>query len=50
LVLPNNFRYEELFAIAKNELDPVWLGEAKVDDVIENVRSAMQDVLDMPRA
>ena len=50
LVLPNNFRYEELFQIAKNELDPVWLGEAKVDDVIEDVRASMQAVLDMPRA
>lgn len=50
LVLPNNFRYNELFQIADNELDPVWLGEATIDDVIEGVRASMQDVLDMPRA
>lgn len=50
LVLPNNFRYEELFQIATNELDPVWLGDQTVDDVIADVQASMQDVLDLPRA
>lgn len=49
LVLPNNFRYEELFQIAKNTLDPVWLGEKTLDDVLEDLTSAMQQTLDMPR-
>ncbi len=50
LVLPNNFRYEELFQIAKNELDPVWLGEKTIDEVIGGVQESMQAVLDQPRA
>ncbi len=49
LVLPNNFRSEELFQIATNVLDPVWLGSAKVEDVIADLTSSMQAVLDMPR-
>jgi hypothetical protein len=49
LVLPNNFRSEELFQIATNVLDPVWLGSSKVEDVIGDLTSSMQAVLDMPR-
>ena len=49
LVLPDNFRYEELFQIAGNVLDPVWLGDSTVDDVIEELTTSMQQVLDMPR-
>ena len=37
LVVPHNFRYQELDVIAKNVLDPVWLGSKKVDDVIEEL-------------
>ncbi len=50
LVLPNNFRYEELFQIAQNELDPVWLGEKRVEEVIGSVKESMQAILDQPRA
>ncbi|MCL4861355.1 MAG: extracellular solute-binding protein [Caldilineaceae bacterium] len=49
LVMPNNFRAEELFQVAKNVLDPVWLGEKKIDDVIGELASAMQMVMDQPR-
>ena len=50
LVYPNNFRYEELFQIATNELDPVWLGDKTVDEVIDSVQTSMQAVMDEPRA
>jgi multiple sugar transport system substrate-binding protein len=49
LVLPSNFRSNELFQIAKNVLDPVWLGEKKVEDVLDDLVSSMQMVLDQPR-
>jgi len=49
LVVPNNFRYQELEVIAKNELDPVWLGEEKIDDMIDELTSAIQQTMDMPR-
>jgi multiple sugar transport system substrate-binding protein len=49
LVLPHNFRYEELFQIASNEFDPVWSGESTIEEVIGNVQASMQAVLDMPR-
>ncbi|GIW61090.1 MAG: hypothetical protein KatS3mg087_2156 [Patescibacteria group bacterium] len=49
LYLPANFRSEELFQIAKNSLDPVWLGEKKVSEVIDEMATQMQAILDMPR-
>jgi multiple sugar transport system substrate-binding protein len=49
LVVPNNFRYQELEVIAKNELDPVWLGEEKIDDMIDELTTAIQQTMDMPR-
>jgi multiple sugar transport system substrate-binding protein len=49
LVLPNNFRYEELFQVAGNVLDPVWLGEQQIEDVIGELADSMQAVLDQPR-
>jgi ABC-type glycerol-3-phosphate transport system substrate-binding protein len=48
LVLPSNFRSNELFQIAKNVLDPVWLGEKKVEDVLDDLVNSMQTVLDQP--
>jgi len=49
LYLPANFRSEELFLAAKNQLDPVWLGESTVDAVMDGLVSEMQSILDMPR-
>jgi multiple sugar transport system substrate-binding protein len=49
LYLPANFRSEELFQIAKNLLAPVWIGEKKVVDVIGELATQMQAVLDMPK-
>jgi ABC-type glycerol-3-phosphate transport system substrate-binding protein len=49
LVVPNNFRYQELEVIAKNELDPVWLGEERIDDMIDDLTTALQQTMDMPR-
>ena len=49
LVLPTNFRYEELFQVAANVLDPVWLGDQKIEDVIGELTDGMQMVLDQPR-
>lgn len=49
LRMPDNFRTEELFQIVTNVLDPVWLGEQTLDDVIGTLDESMQQVLDMPR-
>jgi len=49
LVVPANLRYQELEVIAKNELDPVWLGDKKVDDVIQSLTDNIQQTMDMPR-
>jgi len=48
LVVPANYRYQELEVIAKNDLDPVWLGDKKVDDVIEQLTNDIQQTMDMP--
>ena len=49
LVVPANYRYQELEVIAKNDLDPVWLGDKTVDEVIETLTSDIQQTMDMPR-
>jgi len=49
LVVPANYRYQELEVIAENDLDPVWLGDKKVDDVIEQLTNDLQQTMDMPR-
>lgn len=48
LVVPANYRYQELEVIAKNDLDPVWLGDKTVDEVIETLTSDIQQTMDMP--
>jgi hypothetical protein len=45
---PANFRDSEYLSALQEGLDPVWLGEAQLSEVIGDVVSRAQSVLDMP--
>jgi multiple sugar transport system substrate-binding protein len=46
LVLPHNFRETEYFKTINEMLQVVWLGDKTLDEVIGDVQSAAQDILD----
>lgn len=48
LVLPANFRSEELLQVVQNVLAPVWLGDSTIDEVAPTLRESMQGILDQP--
>ncbi len=48
LVLPANFRETEHFKFVGDNLQALWLGLATVDDIIEDVNSGAQAILDKP--
>jgi multiple sugar transport system substrate-binding protein len=48
LVLPANFRETEYFKLIGDELAAVWLGEATVEEIIDNLQQNAQAILDKP--
>ncbi len=48
LVLPANFRETEHFKFVGDNLQALWLGLASVDDIIEDLNSGAQSILDKP--
>lgn len=48
LVLPANFRETEHFKFVGDNLQALWLGLASVDDMIEDLNSGAQAILDKP--
>ncbi len=48
LVLPANFRETEHFKYVGDNIQALWLGLASVDDIIEDLNSGAQAILDKP--
>ena len=48
LVLPANFRETEHFKYIGDQIQALWLGLATVDDIIEDLNSGAQAILDKP--
>ena len=48
LVLPANFRETEHFKFIGDQIQALWLGLASVDDIIEDLNSGAQAILDKP--
>jgi ABC-type glycerol-3-phosphate transport system substrate-binding protein len=48
LVLPANFRETEYFKTIGEQLQAIWLGQSTVDQVINDIQKAGQDILDKP--
>ena len=48
LVLPANFRETEHFKFIGDQIQALWLGLATVDDIIEDLNSGAQAILDKP--
>ena len=49
LLLPANFRNQEVFQAVQNTLAPVWLTEKSLDDVLGDLTSSLQQILDKPK-
>ncbi len=49
LLLPANFRNQEIFQVVDNILAPVWLNEKGLTDVMGELTSSLQQVLDKPK-
>ncbi|MFN8493875.1 MAG: extracellular solute-binding protein [Caldilineaceae bacterium] len=49
LLLPANFRYQEVFQVVENTLAPVWLTEKTLDNVLGDLTNGLQQVLDKPK-
>jgi multiple sugar transport system substrate-binding protein len=48
LILPANFRETEYFKTIGEQLQAIWLGQATVDQVINDIQKAGQTILDKP--
>jgi len=48
LVLPANFRETEYFKTLTEQLSAIWLGQTTVEDSIDAIAQAGQDILDQP--